>query len=71
MSEAERDVEQEYVIGVVTGDLDLVRAALLKGVPVVTPLFGHGATVLVWAVNRSEEMVRFLLERGAPVNAAD
>jgi hypothetical protein len=63
--------EFDYVIGVSTDDLDLVRHALDSGVPVDAPLFGHGATALIRAVGKSEELVNLLIERGARVDAED
>ncbi|MDQ2732293.1 MAG: ankyrin repeat domain-containing protein [Armatimonadota bacterium] len=63
--------EYQYVMGVFTDDIGLVENAISKGVPVDAPLFGHGATALVVAVGKSEQMVRLLLNRGAPVNAED
>jgi ankyrin repeat protein len=63
--------ENEFIYGVMMGEIDKVWAALDSGVPVDAPLFGHGATALLWAVAKGEEMVRLLLERGAAINVED
>jgi hypothetical protein len=71
MNEYLADPEQALVYGVAMGEIDTVRAALDCGVMVDAPLFGHGATALLWAVAKGEEMVRLLLERGAAINVED
>jgi hypothetical protein len=62
---------ETYRIAVASGDCARVRRLLDGGVPVDAPIFGHGATALVWAVAQGEEMVRLLLERGASARAED
>jgi ankyrin repeat protein len=60
-----------YTCGISFGDIAVVQSALDNGVPVDLPNFGHGATALVWAVGVGEDLVRFLLERGADPKIED
>ena len=58
-----------YQTGILAGNRDLVESLLDDGVSVDAPWFNHGATALL--LGAGEEMMRFLLERGASPNVED
>jgi ankyrin repeat protein len=60
-----------YQCGVSFNKQEIVKTVLREGIAIDAPIFNHGATALLLAVDISEDMVRFLLDHGASVNVED